>query len=290
MAQSKALMVGALIIVLLIGIGIGYVVYPALNPPQPGPSPAPEEVSIWEQIKAKGKIVVATSPDWPPFEYLDPDTNQLIGYEVDLFNAIAKKLGLEVEWKHMSFDSIIAAVKNREVDLGVSGFSVTPERYQEVLFTMPHIVTEVQLIMLKSRAEELGITKLSSLEEAAQYGLVIGTGSGTTQEDELLSLVNKGVLSSDQVKSYPDFDTALQELKNGNIDALYAETPITTWWISTEPVPMVVVYSRSYWPVAFVAHKDAHDLVIKINSALAELFASGEIDQIRAKWNVTSGL
>lgn len=285
MAETKWLNIVAIIVVALIFLGVGYYLYPLITPPTPEEKP-----SIWEEIVSRGKIIVATSPDWPPFEYLDPETNQLIGYEVDLFNAVANKLGLEVEWKHMSFDSIIAAVKNREVDLGVSGFSITPERYQEVLFTMPHIVTEVQLIMLASRAEELGITRLNNLEEIAQYGLVVGTGSGTTQEDELLGLVNKGVISSDKVKSYPDFDTALQELKNGNIDALYAETPITTWWISTETVPMVVVYARSYWPVAFVAHKDANELVIKINSALAELFASGEIDQIRAKWNVTSGL
>lgn len=289
MAETKLMNIVALIVVAIIFLGVGYYIYPVINPPTVGPTPE-EKPTIWEEIVSKGKIVVATSPDWPPFEYLDPETNQLIGYEVDLFNAVARKLGLEVEWKHMSFDTIIAAVKNREVDLGVSGFSITPERYQEVLFTMPHIVTEVQLIMLASRAEELGITKLSSLEDIAKYGLVVGTGSGTTQEDELLGLVNKGIISSDKVKSYPDFDTALQELKNGKIDALYAETPITTWWISTETVPMVVVYARSYWPVAFVAHKDAHELVIKINSALAELFASGEIDQIRAKWNVTSGL
>ncbi len=289
MAETKLINIVAIVVVAIIFLGVGYYLYPLLNPSTIGPAP-PQEKSIWEEIVSRGKIVVATSPDWPPFEYLDPKTNQLIGYEIDLFNAVAKKLGLQVEWKQMSFDSIIAAVKNREVDLGVSGFSVTPERYQEVLFTMPHIVTQVQLIMLKSRADELGITKLNSLDEIAQYGLIVGTGSGTTQEDELLGLVNKGVLSSGQVKSYPDFDTALEELKNGNIDALYAETPITTWWISTETVPMVVVYSRSYWPVAFVAHKDANELVIKINSALAELFASGEIDQIRAKWNVSSGL
>jgi len=289
MVEAKLLKIGAVILVAIVFLGVGYYLYPVINPTTIGPPPE-ERPSIWEEIVSRGKIIVATSPDWPPFEYLDPETNELIGYEVDLFNAIAGKLGLEVEWRHMSFDTIIAAVKNREVDLGVSGFSITPERYQEVIFTMPHIITEVQLIMLASRAEELGISKLSSIEDIAKYGLVVGTGSGTTQEDELLGLVTKGVISSDMVKSYPDFDTALQELKNGNIDALYAETPITTWWISTETVPLVVVYSRSYWPVAFVAHKDAHELVIKINSALAELFASGEIDRIRAKWNITSGL
>ncbi len=280
---SKGLVVIAIIIVAIVAFSAGFYAHPLL-------APAPEEKvekTTWDIIKERGYIVVATSPDWPPFQFIDPKTNQLVGYEVDLMEAIAKKLGIEVRWKTMDFDAIIAAVKNKEVDLGVSGFSVTPERLEEVLFTMPHIVTEVQLIMTKERAQELGITTLSSLEDIAKYGIVVGTGSGTTQEAELLDLVKAGKIDSSQVKSYTDFGVALEDMKAGNIDAVYAETPITTWWISTEKVPLVVVYSRSYWPVAFVAHKDSTVLVQKINAALAELFASGEIDQIRAKWNIT---
>jgi ABC-type amino acid transport substrate-binding protein len=285
MVETKILL-ASIVVVAIIAFAVGYYIYPLVNVPPPE---VPEK-TIWEIIQERGYIVVATSPDWPPFEFIDPETNEIVGYEVDLMNAIAEKLGLEVQWKPMDFDTIISAVKNREVDLGVSGFSVTPERLEEVLYVMPHIVTEVQLIMTKEHAEELGITRLASLEDVAKYNLVVGTGSGTTQEQELFDLVNKGVLSSDQVRSYADFQAALEDLKVGNIDALYAETPVTTWWIATEPVPLVVVYSRSYWPVAFIANKDASELVEKLNGALAELFASGEIDEIRAKWNVTSGL
>ncbi len=280
---SKALSAVGLIIVAIIAFVVGYFVYPAVNP-----AGAAAGVS-WEDIKSKGVLVVATSPDWPPFEFIDPKTNKIVGYEIDLMNAVAQKLGLRVEWKAMDFDAIIQAVKNKEVDMGVSGFSVTPERLEQVLFTMPHTVTEVQLIMTEKRAKELGITRLASIEDAAKYNLVIGTGSGTTQEAELLDLVKKGVLKSDQVKSYPDFEVALEDMKKGTIDAVYAETPVTTWWISTEKVPLTVIYARSYWPVAFVASKDYLELVKKIDGALAELFASGEVDKIRAKWNVTSG-
>ncbi|MCD6244262.1 MAG: amino acid ABC transporter substrate-binding protein [Candidatus Korarchaeota archaeon] len=280
---SKALSAVGLIIVAIIAFVVGYFVYPAVNP-----AGAAGGVS-WEDIKSKGVLVVATSPDWPPFEFIDPKTNKIVGYEVDLMNAVAQKLGLRVEWKAMDFDTIIQAVKNKEVDMGVSGFSVTPERLEQVLFTMPHTVTEVQLIMTEKRAKELGITRLASIEDVAKYNLIIGTGSGTLQEAELLDLVKKGILKSDQVKSYPDFEVALEDMKKGTIDAVYAETPVTTWWISTEEVPLTVIYSRSYWPVAFMANKDYLELVKKIDGALAELFASGEVDKIRAKWNVTSG-
>lgn len=279
---THKLTAAAIVIALILGFCAGYLLHPLITPPPP------KGKTLWEAIKERGYIVVATSPDWPPFEYIDPKTKKLVGYEIELMEVIAERLGIRVEWKTMDFDAIIPAVKAGEVDLGVSGFSVTPERMKEVLFTMPHIVTQAQLIMLKARAEELGITRLKSLEEIARYGLVVGTGSGTTQEAELLDLVKRGVISSDQVKSYRTFDLALEDLKAGRIDAVYAETPVTTWWISTEKVPMVVVYSRSYWPVAFIAPKHATVLVEKINAVLTELFATGEIDKIRAKWNVTA--
>jgi len=281
--SSKLTIVTAVVITAIIAFSVGYYIHPAITAPQ-------KTKTLWDTIKERGYIIVATSPDWPPFEFIDPETNKLVGYEIDLMEAVAEKLGIEVKWKTMDFDAIIVAVKNGEVDLGVSGFSVTPDRLKEVLFTIPHVVTEVQLIMTKEKAEELGITRLESLADIAKYNLVVGTGSGTTQEAELLDLVSKGVIPQSSVKSYKDFGMALKDMEAGRIDAVYAETPVTTWWISTEEVPLVVVYSRSYWPVAFVANKDAKVLVEKINAALAELFASGEIDNIKAKWNITTGL
>ncbi len=280
---SSKVFVTSLVVVAIVLFLAGYFIYPFVHP-----SGTSKAQTTWDKVKKRGYIVVATSPDWPPFQYIDPKTNQIVGYEVDLMNTIAQKLGLTVKWKPMGFDSIIAAVKNGEVDLGVSGFSITPDRCKEVSFTIYHDVTQVQLIMTASRAKKLGITRLSSLSDIAKYKMTVGTGSGTTELKELLDLVKKGVISSSQVKSYPDFGAALKDLEAGNIDAVYAETPITTWWISTEKVPLVVVYGRSYWPVAFVANKNSHILVSKINGVLAEMIANGELDQIKAKWNVTT--
>ncbi len=281
MASSKLMAVG-LIVVAVVAFAAGYFF-------SGGMKGEVKKETTWDIIKKRGYIVVATSPDWPPFEFIDPKTNKLVGYEVDLMEAVAAKLGIKVKWKHMNFDSIISAVKNKEVDLGVSGFSVTPKRLEEVLFTMPHVVTEVQLITTVEKAKSLGIDKLKSLDEIAKYKLVVGTGSGTTQEDELMRLVKEGKISSDLVRSFQDFELALEALKKGDIDAVYAETPVTTWWISTEKTPLTVIYSRSYWPVAWVAHKDSAELVKYLNGALAELFAEGKVDEIRAKWGVTSG-
>ncbi|MCD6240124.1 transporter substrate-binding domain-containing protein [Candidatus Bathyarchaeota archaeon] len=87
---------------------------------------------------------------------------------------------------------------------------------------------------------------------------------------------------------FDDYVLALQAMKDGSIDAVYAETPVTSWWIlqaeQAGEEPIVVIYRRSYWPVAWVANKEADTLVAKINGALAELFAEGKVDELKATW------
>lgn len=278
----------AILIVIIIILGVVAAVEPLLIPAREVTRTITFTTTVgdvnWENIQKRGTIIIGTSPDWPPFEFLDPKTGKVIGYEVELMEIIAQRLGLRVEWKTMDFATIIVAVKNRDIDLGVSGFSVTPERLEEIQFTLHHTVTESQLIMLTKRAEELGIRKLENIEEIAKYKLIVGTGSGTTQEAELMDLVKRGVISMDQARSYDDFGVALEDLKLGRIDAVYAETPITTWWIMTEETPLVVVYSSPYWPVAFVAHKDSDELVSKINGVLSELIMEGKVAELYKKW------
>ncbi|MCS7122939.1 MAG: ABC transporter substrate-binding protein [Candidatus Micrarchaeota archaeon] len=279
----------AILIVIIILLGIVAAIEPLLIPAREvtltTTVTVPVKDVVWENIQKRGTIIIGTSPDWPPFEFLDPKTGKVIGFEVELMELIADRLGLKVEWRTMDFATIIIAVKNRDIDLGVSGFSITPERLEEVQFTLYHTITESQLIMLARRAQELGIKELKNIEEIAKYKLVVGTGSGTTQEAELMDLVKKGVISMDQARSYDDFGVALEDLKLGRIDAVYAETPITTWWIMTEEVPLVTVFSEPYWPVAFVAHRDADELVSKINGVLAELIMEGKVAELYRKWS-----
>jgi ABC-type amino acid transport substrate-binding protein len=275
MSVSKSFAAVGIVIIAVVALVIGLFISPYVFPQTKGEDP------VWANIQKTGKIKVATEPGWPPYEFMDQQGN-IIGFEIELMEAIAEKLELEVEWVDMGFDAIIPAVQSREVDLGVSGFSVTPDRLEVVQFTMPHSITEGQIIMLKSRANELGITELESISNLTDLGLKCGTQVGTTQQAELNEKA-QGAL-----RTYEDFLLALQDMKAGSIDCVYAETPITSNWIleaeQKGEEPIVVIYRRPYWPVAFVAHKDADTLVDKINGALAEIISTGELDQLKAKW------
>jgi ABC-type amino acid transport substrate-binding protein len=263
-----------MVVVAVVAFAAGLVASPIIFPKT-------EEDPVWKRVSETGKIIVGTEPGWPPYEFTDDEGN-IVGFEVDITEKIAARLGLEVEWRDMGFDAIIPSVQAMDIDLGVSGFSITSVRLEVIEFTMPHSITEGQVIMLQSKAEDEGITEFASLGNLTDYDLTCGTQVGTTQEAEL------DEVASDSLRTYEDFLLALEAMKSGQIDSVYAETPITSNWIleaeQEGEEPIVVVFRRPYYPVAFVVHKDADVFLAKVNGALAEIIASGELDQLRDEW------
>lgn len=278
MAVSKSVMTIGLIVIAIVAFAAGFVIRPSITPEA-------KPKTMWDIVQERGKLIIGTDPYWPPYQYYDEDGN-IIGFEVDLIEMIATRLTLTVEWKVLGFDAIIPEVKAKSVDLGVSGFSVTPERSEVIQYTMPHSVTEGQIIMLNSTAVAKGITELTSLNELS--GLKCGTESGTTQEAELDDLITAGDIPSGTLSSYSSFAEALTALKTGLIDCVYAETPVSSWWIleaeQQEEEPIVIIYSRPYWPVAFLAHLDSDILVSKISGELAAIISEGKLEELKTQW------
>ena len=280
MAVSKEVMAAGIIVVVIVAFAAGLVTSPYIMPKE-------KPKTTWDIVKERGYIIVGTDPYWPPYQYLN-ETGDIVGFEVDLTEMIASRLNLTVEWRTLSFDAIILEVKAKTIDLGVSGFSVTPDRLEEVLYTMPHSITDAQVVMMKSRAEDLNITEITSIQELGDKGLKCGAQSGTTQERELMDLITAGEIPSDTLKSYGSYAEALTALKTGIIDCVYAETPVTPWWIHEAErkgeEPIVAIFTKPYWPVAFIANLDSDLLVAKINGELAEIISEGELAELRAEW------
>lgn len=278
MAMSKGTMSAIVVVVFIVAFVAGVYSNPFIFP-KPEEPEAPED-PIWADVLERGVIRVGSSPDWPPYEYLED--GEFTGLEVELTEIIAERLGLEVEWVEMGFDLIIPEIKDMAIDLGVSGFSVNAERLEVVQYIIPHSVTEGQIIILKSKLEKLGITEIESIKELDQYGITCGVQVGTVQQDELLND------APESVRTYEDYLGALEDMKRGALDSIYAETPVTSWWIleadKAGEEPIVVLFKRPYWPVAFVAHKDADILVAKMDGVLADIIADGTLRDLKGKW------
>jgi ABC-type amino acid transport substrate-binding protein len=279
LAVSKYVAGVGMIIVAVVAFAVGLYASPMIMPQ----STVKAEDKSWDNVVAAGKIRAGTEPGWPPYEFLNTTTSQIVGFEIELTEAIASKLNVTVEWHNVGFDTIIPAIQSGELDLGVSGFSVTSDRLEVVQFTMPHSVTEGQIIMLNSTKTAKGIDALTSISQLSTLNLKVGTQTSTTEEGELLGAIPHGL-----VTSYTTYLDALTAMKTGLIDCVYAETPITSDWIleaeQQGQQPIVIVFRRPYYPVAFVANINANKLVSKINGALAAITASGQLDTLKQKW------
>lgn len=276
--MAKFITIALVVIMLVVGFAAGLVSSPFLLP-----QTSTTTDTVWENILETGVIRVGTDPTWPPYQMRDDVTGEIVGFEVDLAEACAEKLGLTIQWNDVSFDNIILSVQQGQLDMGVSGFSITADRLEQVSFTIPHSTTEGQVIMLQSVMEAKGITTVNSLAALKTAGITVGVQSGNVEQTELQ---DAGV----DIRTWSDSASPFQDMVSANpsVQAVYAETPITTTWIAqfqTQGIPVSAVYTHPYYPVAFLVSKNSHTLLDKIDSALTDLIYDGTVDQLKAFWH-----
>ena len=275
--MAKIITIVLVVIMLVVGFAVGLMAGPFLLPQSDSSAD-----TVWAHIQETGVIRVGTDPTWPPYQLTDAQGN-IVGFEVDIANECAKRLGLTIEWNDVSFGDIILSVQQGTLDMGVSGFSITSTRLEQVSFTVPHSTTEAQVIMLDSTKAAKGITTVNSLADFKTLGIKVGVQSGNVQQQELQ---DAGV----EIAVWSGSDEPFQDLVSANpsVQAVYAETPITTNWIEqfqSEGIEASVAFSRPFYPVAFVVGKDSPMLRDKMDGAIVEMVYDGTIEQLRAKWN-----
>ena len=276
--MTKIITIALVVVMLVVGFAVGLISSPFIMPQKSSTTD-----TVWANIQKTGVIRVGTDPTWPPYQLRDEVTGEIVGFEVDLANECAAKLGLTIEWREVGFDNIIVSVQQGQLDMGVSGFSITPERLELVSFTIPHSTTEGQVIMLESTMIAKGIINVQTLQGLKAYGITVGVQDGNVEKEELEA-------AGLDIRSWSDSASAFQDMVSANpsVDAVYAETPITTTWIAqfeSQGKPTGIVYKHPYYPVAFLVGKNSYTLLDKMNGALTQLIYDGKVDQLKAKWN-----
>jgi len=175
-------------------------------------APAADE-GLLGTIKERGRIIAGTSADYPPYESIDAEGN-FVGFDMDLMRAVAEKLGVEVEFQDMPFDSLIAAVQEGKIDVVIAAMQSTPERDETVDFSMDYRPTKDAFLGAADSAIELA----TGLDAA---GYSIGAQTGTVQESWVQeALVGAGLTAADQVFSYERADQGGLDVQNGRLDLL----------------------------------------------------------------------
>lgn len=169
-----------------------------------------QAVNMLEQIKQNGKLVVGTSPDYPPFEFIVSENGEskIVGADIDLAQKLADKMGVELEIKPMDFDSLLPALQSGVVDILITGMTPDEKRRESVDFTDIYFKSTNAIIV---KAED--VDKIKS--ESDLKSIKIGVQKGSTQE-----VYVKDKLQNKEFKSLKTIPDLIFDLKNGNIDAI----------------------------------------------------------------------
>lgn len=263
----KFITLAAFLIGLLVGLGLGYPLWHTL--PQQVSTAAQQQTGYIEKIKARGKLIVGTSADWPPFEYVDKNGN-FAGIDIEIAKNIAQALGVQLEVKDMQFSALIEALKNGNVDIVLADMTPTSEREKVVDFSFPYYFASKGVVVVPKDSQ---ISKLEDL-----YGKKVGVQLGTIQED----YANANLKGKAEIKSYDKvYPDLVMVLQRGDVDAIIIGEKIAQALVVKYPNLKIAFYiSKPTAGAAVALPKGASDLKLLVDKVIEDLINSGEMDRI----------
>lgn len=221
--------------------------------------------SMVEKIKSSNKIILATNPEFPPFEFMTmkDGKSEVAGADISLAKEIAKDLGVELEIKSINFDGTIEALNSGNVDMVISGMNPTPKRREGVLFSELYYGDSPQTILIS----KANVDKIKTKEDLK--GMKIGAQKGSVQEE-----VVTNELKDSTMKAVTNIPNLIQEVKNGTLDALVLEKPVAEGWVKSSSNDFVIApfeIDIDYSGYAVAIKKGNEDLVEEINKTIARL-------------------
>lgn len=213
---------------------------------------------------------VATEPAFPPFEFQGKD-GELQGFSFDLMNAIGTAANFKVDFQSLPFDGIIPALQGKTVDAAISSITITEERAKSVAFSRPYFKAGLAIAI---RADNQNITGFDSLKNQK-----IAVQIGTTGAAKAKSI--PGV----QIRSFDSAPLALQELLNGNVDAVINDAPVTLYAINTGNLKGIKVVEQLLTEEFYgIATAQDSPYLALINNGLDRVLGNGTYSQIYQKW------
>lgn len=217
------------------------------------------------------KLVVATDTNFPPFEFKDPKTGQHVGFDVELWAAIAKEAGLEYTLQPMAFKGIVPGLQSAQLDAGIAGMSITDKRKEVIDFSDGYY--DSGLLLLTSKDGD--IKGLDSLA-----GKKVATKTGTTSVDFI-----KENAPEAKLVLFPNDNAMFMELMTGGVEAVMFDKPVVESFVAKGGQGKVAVVGELYAGQPYgIGFPKGSELVEKVNAALAKLRENGEYAKIYKKW------
>lgn len=234
--------------------------------------------SVLDEIQEAGKVVVGTSADYPPYEYVD-ETGAYAGFDIELMTEIADRMGVDLEWTDMPFDSLIAAVQEGKIDMSISCFNYSEERDEKVDFSDAYYTSEDAFLV----AEDFAGT-ITNAEDVANFK--IGVQSGTVQDEWVTTeLIEAGLMEEANLSRYERVDQAAMDLQAGRIEVIVADSVPAQALMGQFGGFKIVFEDMLYTgPINIVLPEGDARLQERVNSIIAELQSEGFIDDLAVKY------
>lgn len=216
-------------------------------------------------------IRIGTDATYPPFEWIDNNSRQLTGFDIELMTAVAARANLVVNFGQVAFQPLLAGVAACRYDGGISAIEITDARKQQMAFSTPYFTSGQVVVVKKGNLVITGRDKLADMTVGAQ------------QDSPGMDEVQK--LTGARLKLYPTADMALDDLINGLIDAVVTEQQRSLAYVETPANNLKTVgglFAPQSYGIALCSQRP--DLLKQINAGLASLKADGTLDRLTQKW------
>jgi arginine/lysine/histidine transporter system substrate-binding protein len=228
-----------------------------------------------ENKSGEGKkvLIMGTSADYPPFEYIDSaKSDEIIGFDVDLAKAITEKLGYEVKVRDMDFNGLIPALESGKVDFVLAGMTPTEKRKKNVDFSDVYYTAKHMIVAKK----DSGIQTLEDLD-----GKVVGVQLGSIQADKAKEIAKSVNIKIEDRNRIPEL---VQEIMAGRMDAAIIEDTVAKGYLEKNPELGGFKIEDREEAGSAIAFPKGSKLTDDFNRVLKEMKENGELDKLIVKW------
>ncbi|PFH84752.1 transporter substrate-binding domain-containing protein [Bacillus sp. AFS088145] len=218
-------------------------------------------------------LILGTSADYKPYEFIDTKNDKIVGFDVDLAKALGKKTGYTIKVKDIDFTSLITAMNADKVDFIMAGMKKTPERAKNADFTEPYFTDQNEIVVNKD-------SNIKSVEDLK--GKTVGVQAGSIQETKAIEVSKKVGFKVENRNRIPEM---VEELKAGRFDAVVIEQSVASGYLNKFP-EMQGELMQDFFEQSgsAVALPKGSKLTPKFEKALKELKADGTVDKLVKKW------
>lgn len=232
------------------------------------------------EVSATGNtIVIGTAGCYPPLEWIDKESNELVGFDIEIMDAICREVGLKTQYKVIAFDGLVPALQSKEIDLIDCGLTITEERKKAIAFSNPYLKSGDTFMYPKNK-DIKGPEDLSGKFVGIQANS--STQFGLEKINKELKEAGKEPL---KLKMFKTMQDAIAELKIGGVEAVAIDYPMAADYLTNHPnEPFKYNKPFASCDFGFGIRQDNQDLVEKVNEGLAKIKETGEYDKLMAKY------